>query len=118
MTIKTYCVVAMSIFIILLLGSVIVGIIGAVKYVSEKHAESVYKPTMCLVKNYQVNRKTCTTQDCNGRSCTTRTYSCDEEFYTVRYIVSNGQTIETTFEASDGPGSNSVSTLLEPETMS
>jgi hypothetical protein len=97
---------------VLTIGSGIVGIIGSVKYVSDKHDESVYKPTMCFVKNYTLTEITCSGEDCSSsgsQSCTTHYYSCNIELYTVLYNVSNNGAIQTTTDASNGPGSSSVS---------
>jgi hypothetical protein len=72
---------------------------------------------MYFVKNYTFFGKICTSKPCDGsgncQTCSKSYCSCNEEFYTVIYNVSNGRAIETPFEASDGPGSNSVDTLVK-----
>ena len=106
------------------IGGLIVGIIGAPMYASEKHAESVYRPTMCMVKNYTQIVKVCESESCDsdtgsssfsgprGRGCTTTYYRCDEHIYTVLYNVSNQGAIETTFIDSNGPKPPTVSPNL------
>ncbi len=89
-------------------------IIGTAVYVTKKRDESVYKPTRCFVKNYTFFGKICTSRSCadseNSQICSKSYYLCNEEFYTAIYNVCNGRTIETVFEASDGPGPDSVGT--------
>ncbi|CAF1199800.1 unnamed protein product [Adineta ricciae] len=90
----------------------LIGITGTALYVPAKRDESTYQLTMCFVKGYRLVQKTCSSQSCTGSGatyrCTTSYFSCDQQFYTVSYNISSGTTVETTFEASDGPGSNSV----------
>jgi len=94
----------------------LVVIIGPAVYVTKKRDNFFLKPTMCFVKNYTFFGKICTSKPCDGsgncQTCSKSYCSCNEEFYTVIYNVSNGRAIETPFEASDGPGSNSVDTLV------
>jgi hypothetical protein len=106
---------------LVIITSIIVGSIGAAYYVSEKRDESVYKPTMCFVKNYTLIKKTCASQNCEqtefGQECTTTYYSCDETWYTVVYNVSDGREIQSSGFWTNGPGANSVSIQMELETM-
>jgi hypothetical protein len=95
----------------------LVGIIRTAVYVTKKRDESVYKPKRCSVKNYTFFGKICRSKFCDGSEnsqiCSKSYCLCNEEFYTVIYNVCNGRTIETAFEASDGPGPDSVGTLVE-----
>lgn len=120
MAIKDWCeicsIMIVPFLLILMLVSILVGIIGTAEYVPEKHDESVYKRTTCLVKNYTRFGKICSSQSCTGSGsdeiCTTDYYTCHVEVYTVLYNVSSLGTIETSFVSSDGPGSNSVRITL------
>ncbi len=106
---------------LIIIASIIVGSIGAASYVSEKHDESVYKPTMCFVKNYTLVESKCSTQNCQssgfGQQCTTDYYTCYLVMYTVIYNISDGTEFESTITATDGPGAQSVSMLIESEIM-
>lgn len=98
--------------VLLVTMSAIIGIIGTVLYVSEKNAEATYKPTMCFVTNYTLIQQTCSKRSCTGtgifRTCKTDYYPCNKQSYRVTYNVSSGDILETTLNATDGPGPNSV----------
>lgn len=112
---------AISFLAAVAIALIIVGSTGAVIYASEKHDESVYKPTMCFVKDYERDKNTCSSASCKriGRrkSCITRYYTCYTEVYTVIYNISDDRTIESTTKGSGRPGKNSVSTLFEFEAI-
>lgn len=93
----------------ILITSIILGSIGASSYVTDKHGESVYKPTMCLVEKYTIINETCSSSTCYGLgSCFTNYYSCNTPLYTVGYNVSDGREVESTIKGRDGPGADSV----------
>jgi hypothetical protein len=117
------CLISLLCFSILaIIASIIVGSIGAGYYVPEKHDETVYKPTMCLVTNYTIVVSNCTRQNCHqvgfNQQCTTESYTCEWAMYTVVYNTSDGREIELdTTTTTGGPGADSVSILAEYETM-
>jgi hypothetical protein len=106
---------------LIIAGSLMVGLIGTAFYVTEKHDENVYKPTMCFVKNYTIIQDTCVRQNCqgvgSGEHCSTEYYTCDTALYTVVYNTSDGREIESSTKATGGPAADSVSTLAEFEIM-
>jgi hypothetical protein len=97
---------------LILIGSIIIGSIGVLHYIKEKHSQSNCKPTMCFVQNYLLVGSKCPTQQCKPtgiiQPCTTVYYTCDLDTYVVIYNVSDGRQIRSTTTAKDGPGSKSV----------
>ena len=100
----------------IIVASIVVGSIGAAFYVTEKYDESVYKSTMCFVRNYTMVESSCSRQDCysNGfsQSCATSYYACYILAYTVIYHTTDGRELESTTTATGGPGMQSVSIQL------
>jgi hypothetical protein len=117
-SVKFYLSIAITIIIA---GSIVVGSIGAASYVSEKHDENVYKPTMCFVKNYAIVPDTCVWQHCqdvgSDEQCSTQYYTCDTALYTVVYNTLYERQTESSTKATGGPGADSVSALVEFEIM-
>jgi hypothetical protein len=91
---------------------IIIGSTGLSLYISEKHNQSIYKPTVCFVQNYSLVESQCLTEKCSGgflSSCTTIDYACDLHTYVIIYNVSDGRQIQLTKREKDGSGSKSVS---------
>ena len=111
------CVSIKIISFFLIFVSIMIGSIGTAFYVSDKHGELVYKPTMCFVKSYATIIETCSQQNCNrelGTSvCTTDYYPCSKSMYTVAYNVSDGREVISTIISTDGPGADSVSPMID-----
>jgi hypothetical protein len=95
---------AVCISILIIIASITIGSIGAKTYASIRHDQFIYKPTMCFVENYTIILGRCRR-------------ACYKELYTIIYNVSNGREIESTTIDTNGPGENSVSAMLESETM-
>jgi hypothetical protein len=106
---------------LIIAGSLMVGLIGTAFYVTEKHDENVYKPTMCFVKNYAIVPDTCVWQHCqdvgSDEQCSTQYYTCDTALYTVVYNTLYERQTESSTKATGGPGADSVSALVEFEIM-
>jgi hypothetical protein len=94
--------------VLIIIPSIIFGSIGAWAYVKLKHDQSVYKPTMCFVKNYTITESKCPTESCSW-GCTTVYEPCYLEIYIVIYNVSNGRELQSTIKTTDGSGPHSVS---------
>lgn len=96
----------------IIIASIVIGSIGAALYVKEKHAESIYKLTMCFVDNYTSVESQCARQVCQSAGfntqCTTTYYTCYIDTYTVIYNASDGTQLQSITTAENGPGSNSV----------